>query len=89
MLALALTTLPDPQLSAVEAELAWIDAVLAAYDGQIESRLCTFDDVERFWDSEVKPTVKDFESLKNSHADKEPPGPKSRWHANARFGDWG
>ncbi|MCP4808659.1 MAG: hypothetical protein GY913_08545 [Proteobacteria bacterium] len=34
MLALALTTLPDPQLSAVEAELAWIDAVLAAYDGQ-------------------------------------------------------
>ncbi len=84
----------DPEVGArmVQDEVRWLgakkDELLTTYDEQSESRLLTFDDVERFWAAEIKPIVKDFASLKNFHRDKEPPPPPSRWFNNATFGDW-
>jgi hypothetical protein len=85
----------DPQIGArmVEDEVRWLgakkDELVAVYDEQVKSRLQTFDDVECFWRDEIRPIVKNFESLKNFHTDKEAPTSDSRWYANSHFGDWG
>ena len=85
----------DPEVGArmVEDEVRWLgakkDELLADYDDKAASRLQTFDDVECFWRDEIRPIIKDFDSLKNFHSDKEAPTHTSRWHANSSFGDWG
>ncbi|MFH1569920.1 MAG: creatininase family protein [Gemmatimonadota bacterium] len=61
--------------------------LLAAYDPQVQSRLRTFDDVERFWRDQVRPALKDFKSMQNFASGEPPPG--SRWRENFEVGDWG
>ncbi|MBM3279746.1 MAG: creatininase family protein [Candidatus Handelsmanbacteria bacterium] len=73
-------------------EVAWLgrkkEELLAAYDPQAPSRLRTFDQVEQFWAAQVKPRLKDFESMKNFRSDKAAPPEGSRWRENWQVGDW-
>lgn len=63
--------------------VAWLGAkqreLLAAYDPARPARLRTFDDVEDFWDQEVRPVLPDFKSLKGSWKETEAPPEGSRW----------
>jgi creatinine amidohydrolase len=74
-------------------EVAWLgrkkEELLAAYDPGAPSRLRTFDQVEAFWAAEVKPRLKDFESMKNFRPDKAAPPESSRWRENWQVGEWG
>jgi creatinine amidohydrolase len=66
--------------------VAWLGnkqrELLAAYDPARPSRLRTFDDVERFWDEEVRPRLPGFKSLRSTWYEKEAPDPESRWREN-------
>jgi creatinine amidohydrolase/Fe(II)-dependent formamide hydrolase-like protein len=56
--------------------------LLAAHDPSRPSRLRTFDDVERFWASEVQPALAAFKSLRATWYDKAAPDAASRWREN-------
>jgi creatinine amidohydrolase len=62
---------------------AWLGAkqreLLAAYDPGQPSRLRTFDDVETFWDEEIRPLLPGFASLKGSWTEADAPPEGSRW----------
>ena len=63
--------------------VAWLGAeaqeLLADYDAARPSRLRTFDDVETFWDEEIRPILPDFASLKGSWTEADAPAEGSRW----------
>jgi creatinine amidohydrolase len=65
--------------------VAWLGAkqreLLAAYDPGRPSRLRTFDDVETFWEEEIRPVLPDFASLKGSWTEADAPAEGSRWRA--------
>ena len=42
----------------------------------------TFDQVEEIWDQEIRPLIKDFESMQDLRPGQEPPPEDSRWYAN-------
>lgn len=71
-------------------EVRWLAAkreeLRASYDGEAESRLRTFDDVEVFWRDEIQPMVSDLESMQNFTENEPPAG--SRWRENFEVGDW-
>jgi creatinine amidohydrolase len=64
---------------------AWLGAkqreLLADYDPDRPSRLRTFDDVETFWDEEIRPILPSFASLKGSWTEADAPAEGSRWRA--------
>ena len=66
--------------------VAWLGEkqrqLLAAYDPERPSRLCTFEEVERFWSLEVQPRLADFASMQGSWYDKAAPERQSRWRRN-------
>jgi creatinine amidohydrolase len=61
----------------------WLGAkqkeLLADYDPGRPSRLRTFDDVETFWDEEIRPLLPSFCSLKGSWTEADGPPEGSRW----------
>ena len=68
-------------------EVSWLGAksqeLLAAYDrDRPTAHLRTFDDVEKFWDSQVRPRMKDFQSMQPVFGDGQPPPEGSRWRPN-------
>ena len=56
--------------------------LLESYDPERTSLLRTFDDVESFWESKVRPILPDFRSLKGSWTERDGPSESSRWHEN-------
>lgn len=71
----------------VRDEVAWLgrkaDELLEAYAPDRAVRgLVTFDDVERFWESEVSPRLPDFATMQRSWNSDETVDPASRWHVN-------
>ena len=56
--------------------------LLAAWDPERPSRLRTFDDVESFWEEEVRPRLSGFKSLRSSWYAKAEPDQGSRWREN-------
>lgn len=64
-------------------QVAWLGnklrELLAEHDPARPSRLRTFDDVERFWEEEVRPRLPAFKSLRSTWYAKEAPDPGSRW----------
>ncbi len=69
----------------VEDVVAWLEArqreLLAAWDPGRPSRLRTFDDVETFWEEEIRPILPEFKSLRGSWTEIDGPPESSRWHA--------
>jgi creatinine amidohydrolase len=68
-------------------EVKWLGAkaaeLLAAYDQtRPVSRLRTFEDVEKHWDEQVRPRLKDFRSMQPRFNDQDTVPPESRWFAN-------
>lgn len=63
--------------------------LLAAWDGERPSRLRTFDDVEVFWEAEMRPRLPELASMQPTWYDKPAPDPGSRWRANWRVGRYG
>lgn len=75
-------------------EVRWLGAkgkeLLAAYDqAQPAHALRTFEDVERLWETVVRPELKAFRSMQNQWDGQEPVPEESRWHANWRVPDRG
>jgi creatinine amidohydrolase len=62
---------------------AWLGTrqkeLLAAYDPDRPSRLRTFDDVETFWEEEIRPLMPEFRSLKGKWTEANAPAEGSRW----------
>jgi creatinine amidohydrolase/Fe(II)-dependent formamide hydrolase-like protein len=56
--------------------------LLAAWDPGRPSRLCTFSDVERFWEEDVRPRLPGFQSLRTTWYEKDRPDAGSRWREN-------
>jgi creatinine amidohydrolase len=69
--------------------VAWLGAkqreLLVAWDPARTSAFRTFDDVERFWEEEVRPRLASFKSLRSTWYEKEAPDPESRWRENWGF----
>lgn len=63
--------------------------LLADWDQERPSRLATFDDVEAFWEDEMRPRLPALASMRPSWYDKPAPDPGSRWRANWRVSRWG
>jgi creatinine amidohydrolase len=67
----------------VEDVVAWLGAkqreLLAAWDPGRPSRLRTFDDVETFWEEEIRPLLPGFKSLRGSWTEADGPPEGSRW----------
>jgi creatinine amidohydrolase len=67
----------------VEDVVAWLGAkqreLLAAWDPGRPSRLRTFDDVEAFWEEEIRPVLPGFKSLRGSWTEADGPPEGSRW----------
>lgn len=68
-------------------EVRWLGQkareLLEAYErGHATSGLRTFDDVEAFWDDQVRPRLRDFHSMQPHFGDAKSPPPESRWYAN-------
>lgn len=67
----------------VEDVVAWLGArqreLLAAWDPGRPSRLRTFDDVETFWEEEIRPVLPGFKSLRGSWTEADGPPEGSRW----------
>ena len=63
--------------------VSWLGAkqreLLVDYDPERPSRLRTFDDVETFWDEEIRPILPDFASLQGSWTEADAPAEGSRW----------
>ena len=75
-------------------EIRWLGAkaqdLVDAYErDRPTAHLHAFDDVEAFWDREVRPRMKDFRSMQPYFDDRAEPATESRWRANwavpARF----
>lgn len=62
--------------------------LLADWDPGRPSRLVTFDDVEEFWEEEMRPRLPELASMRPSWYDKAAPDPGSRWRANWRVSRW-
>ena len=59
--------------------------LLADYEAaQPEHKPLTFDQVEEIWDQEVRPLIKDLDSMQDMRPGQEPPPENSRWYANWR-----
>jgi len=59
------------------------EELLAAYAQEVTDHTpLTFDDVEGIWEEEIRPKLKDFESMQDGD---EGPPEDSRWHANWRI----
>ena len=57
--------------------------LLAVYKNEVTDHTAlTYDDVEEIWEEEIRPRLKDFESMKSGD---EGPPEDSRWHANWRI----
>ncbi|HLZ08915.1 MAG TPA: creatininase family protein, partial [Chloroflexota bacterium] len=68
-------------------EVRWLGAkaqeLIDAYDRDgSTAHLRAFDDVEAFWDREVRPRIKNFRSMQPSKGDRSGPAVGSRWRAN-------
>ncbi len=68
-------------------EVAWLGRkateLLSDFDPHREvGGFLTFDDVERFWESDVKPVLREFATMQPSWTDDPPLTPQSRWFAN-------
>ena len=68
-------------------EVRWLGAkaqeLLDAYDrDRPTAHLRTFDDVESFWDSQIRPRLKDFRSMQSAFGSDRPPAEGSRWRTN-------
>ena len=63
--------------------VAWLGAkqreLLAEYDADRPSRLRTFDDVETFWEEQIRPILPEFRSLKGKWTEANAPPEGSRW----------
>lgn len=59
-----------------------VQELLENYDPDRPSLLRTFDDVEAFWDQQVRPILPNFSSLKGSWTEEDGPPPSSRWNEN-------
>ena len=71
----------------VEDEVRWLGeksrALLSGYDrNRPEHRLLTFRDVERLWNSVVRPAFPNFHTMQQDAEDGQPPPIDSRWRAN-------
>lgn len=51
---------------------------------QPEHKPLTFDQVEEIWEQEVRPLIKDLDSMKDLRPGQKPPPENSRWYANWR-----
>ena len=77
----------------VDDEMRWLkekaEALLEAHDARKPEHLkhLSFDDVERIWETEVRPRLKDFKSMQ--YLDRAPPPEDSRWQLNYRIPDQG
>ena len=56
---------------------------------QPEHELRTFEDVERLWETAVRPRLKDFETMRKSWSDAQALPESSVWHANWDIPDRG
>ena len=68
-------------------EVRWLGAkaqeLVDAYErDRPTAHLRAFDDVEAFWDREIRPRMKDFRSMQSSMDDQPGPAAGSRWRAN-------
>jgi hypothetical protein len=68
-------------------EVRWLGAkaqeLLDAYErDRPTTHLRTFDDVEKFWDSQVRPILKEFKSMQPVFGSDQPPAVGSRWRPN-------
>ena len=78
----------------VHDQVAWLgrkaDELLAAYapDGEVRG-LITFEDVERFWESEVRPRLSEFATMQPRWTPTGTIDPASRWYANWGVPDLG
>jgi creatinine amidohydrolase len=76
----------------VDDEVAWLgakkDELLAAWDPDAESRLRSFDDVERFWAEQVAPRIPEFKSMQKFRNGRDAPEEGSRWSLNFDVGGW-
>jgi len=73
-------------------EVRWLGAkakeLLAAYDQEKPAHtLRTFEDVERLWDTVIKPVFPQFRSMQERFEGQEPVPESSCWHANWRVPD--
>lgn len=58
---------------------------LAEYDSlQPERKVLSYGDIERIWEEDVQPLVKDFRSMRDLAEGQSPIPEQSRWHANWR-----
>jgi creatinine amidohydrolase len=78
----------------VQDEIAWLarkaDELLAAHDpDRVVKGLLTFDDVERFWESEVRPRLVEFATMQTTWGQDAALKPGSRWYANWAVPDRG
>lgn len=66
--------------------VAWLGAkkeeLLNEYDPDRPSLLRTFDQVEEFWEEQVRPILPRFKSLKGAWTENDGPPEDSRWHEN-------
>jgi len=58
------------------------EQLLDEYDPSHPSRLRTFDDIESFWEQEVRPILPVLRSLKGSWTERDAPQEGSRWREN-------
>jgi len=71
-------------------EVRWLGGkvreLLEAYDVEKPRHaLRTFEDVERIWDTVIRPALKDFRSMQDLWADSAPPPEDSVWYKNWRI----
>lgn len=66
-----------------------VTELLAAWDPERPSRLHTFDDVERFWEQEIRPILPSFRCLKGSWTEADAPPETSPWRAGWIPEGWG
>ena len=75
-------------------EVQWLGAkakeLLDAYAESAQARQpLTFDQIEEIWERDVRPQLKDFESMQTRWSEDEGPVPDSRWYAQWRVPDRG
>ena len=71
----------------VDDEVGWLGAkgrdLLADYDRcRPEQRMLTFADVERIWESVIRPAFPEFLTMQQDSEGRPPPPPDSRWRTN-------
>jgi creatinine amidohydrolase/Fe(II)-dependent formamide hydrolase-like protein len=78
----------------LEDEVRWLGKkaaeLLADHDRvQPAPKLCTYEDVEKVWESVIKPVLKTFHTMQDLDEGQEPVPEDSIWHANWRVPDRG